>query len=51
MASPMGSVEGTALLTGRVGSPIMVPALKNTSGLVHAAIARRMWVVKKESPT
>lgn len=51
MANPRGSVVDTAPLMGKVGSPITVPALKNTSGLVQAATARRIWVVRKDSPT
>lgn len=51
MANPRGSVVDTALLMGKVGSPITVPVLKNTSGLVQAATARRIWVVRKDSPT
>ena len=51
MAMPNGSLVLAAVSGGTASSPMRVEARKNTSGLVHVAIARRMWVVKNERPT
>ena len=50
IARPSASVLPISLIWF-IAASAELPRPKNTSGLVHAATARRMCVVRKDSPT